>query len=162
MTSPGSPWATCFCFHLLYASFLCLSFFRSSSFVQAGPRYLCTISYSLQYGTLELKAVNQLSWLSLLRTIFPMILPRRSLNRIKSSFLKITVVILLFALLSPIQILDSSTSCPLQLRLLLTFKSSICHFLFARNRSSTTCIEIWASTHARSFLDYLFPAVLSP
>lgn len=86
-------------FLLPYSSFLCLSFFRSSSFIQAGlvmPLY--HISYSLQYATLELKVVSQLFWLSLLRIIFPTILPRRSLNRRKSSFLKIMVVILLFAI----------------------------------------------------------------
>lgn len=113
----------------------------------------------IAYATLELKeVVNQLSWVSLLRTIFQMILPKGSLNRTKSSLLKIMVVILLFALLSPVQILNSSTAWPLQPRV--AFTSSTCHSLFVRNRSSTTCIEIWASMHARSFLDYLFPAVL--
>lgn len=52
---------------LLHASFLCLSFFRSSSFIQAGSWCLCIISFSLQYATLEPKVVSQLSWLSLLK-----------------------------------------------------------------------------------------------
>lgn len=164
MMSPGSPWANMFLLPPGYMLPFCVWAFSEAphSFKQ-DPWCLCTISYSLQYATPELKeVVNQLSWLSLLRTIFQTILPRRPLNGRKSSFLKVMAVILLFALLSAIQILNSSTSWPLQPRLILTFTSSTCHCLFARNRSPTTCIEIWASMHARSFLYCLFPAVLSP
>lgn len=101
--SPCSLQVTCLCFH-----YICFHFMRVLSgapclFKQA-PCCLCAIPCSsgcatqeLKRATLVEKTINQFFWTSLFsRTISQMILPRRSLNRPKSSLLKIMVVILLY------------------------------------------------------------------
>lgn len=68
--------------------------------------------------------ISKLSWASVVsRAVFQGILPSRSLKSLKSPFLKDRVVVLLFALLPPLRILNSTISLFLQSKLPLTFIS---------------------------------------
>jgi len=69
----------------------------------------------------------------------PRILPSRSLKRPKSDLLNIMAVMLLFALLVLLRILNSTISQPLQPRLPLTFTYPTGSFLSLRIGSSRAC-----------------------
>lgn len=91
--------------------------------------------------------INQLSQAPLpFRTLFPGTMRKRSLKWPKFAFLKSDIVILLFAVLPPLRILNSIIPWSLQPSLSSTFMCPVSVFFFVSTRSSEI-LPFWLLSH---------------
>lgn len=158
-------------FHLLYVSFSCLQLIRNSLFTHAPPVTMAWFPAYWNRPFLSLEEMfetNKFLWvLSLSRVVSHGILASRTLNRSKFTLLKSKVKILLFTLIPPLRILNSTVSGQLQPtanilnQFFLFCNDQVLQSMSLHQQHCHPCCEFITPMHSRNFLDCLSFALLA-